>query len=69
MEFIASQNDLFVNIPLKDLKIRTNTLVALSVRRGRVIVPFGNDHIEANDSVVIVSCDSGIDDLNEVIHR
>lgn len=69
MEFIVSANDPFIGIPLKELKIRKNTLVALIVRGGRVIVPFGNDHIEANDSVVIVAGQSGIDDLNEVIHR
>lgn len=69
MEFIVSPTDPFVGIPLKELKIRKNTLVALIVRGGRVIVPFGNDHIEPNDSVVIVASESGIDDLNEVINR
>ena len=44
-------------------------LVAVIVRKGQVIVPFGNDHIEAGNSVVILSRDSGIKDLNEVIRR
>ena len=69
MEFIVSEDEPYIGIPLKDLRIRKNTLVAMIVRRGKVIVPFGNDHFEANDSVVIVAGESGIDDLNEVIHR
>ena len=69
IEFIASENDLFIGIKLKDLRVRRNTLVAVIVRRGKVIIPFGDDHIEAGDSVIIVSGDSGIDDLSEVIHR
>lgn len=69
MEFIVSEGEPYIGIPLKDLSVRQNTLVAMIVRRGKVIVPFGNDHIEANDSVVIVAGESGIDDLNEVIHR
>ena len=69
MEFIVSEGEPYIGIPLKDLSIRKNTLVAMIVRHGRVIVPFGNDHFEANDSVVIVAGESGIDDLNEVIHR
>ena len=44
-------------------------LVAVIVRKGKVIVPFGNDHIEDGDRVVIMACESGIRDLNEVIHR
>ena len=47
----------------------TATLVAVIVREGRVIVPFGNDHIEDGDRVVIIACESGISDLNEVIRK
>ena len=69
LEFIARASDPYVGIPLKDLKIRPGTLVAVIVRKGRVIVPFGNDHIETGDSVVIIACESGINDLNEVIRK
>lgn len=69
LEFIPKATDPYIGIPLRDLNIRRGTLVAVIVRQGRVIVPFGNDHIEAGDSVVIIACESGINDLNEVIHR
>lgn len=69
LEFIARHNDPYIGVPLKDLTMRKGTLVAVIVRRGRVIVPFGNDHIESGDSVVIIACESGISDLNEVIHK
>ena len=69
MEFIPRANDPYIGIPLKDLKVRPDTLIAVIVRKGQVIVPFGNDHIEAGDSVVVVACESGISDLNEVIHK
>ena len=36
---------------------------------GKVIVPFGNDYIEDGDHVIILACESGISDLNEVIRR
>lgn len=69
IEFIARPNDPYIGVALKDLNKRPNTLVAVIVRKGQVIVPFGNDHIEAGDSVVIIACESGIDDLNEVIFK
>lgn len=69
LEFIAKAGDPYIGIPLKDLTMRKNTLVAVIVRHGSVIVPFGNDHIEAGDSVVIMACEKGISDLNEVISK
>ncbi len=69
LEFVARPNDSYIGVPLRDLHKRPNTLVAVIVRAGRVIVPFGNDHIEAGDNVVIIACESGIGDLNEVIRK
>lgn len=69
IEFIARAGDPYIGIPLKNLTMRPGTLVGVIVRKGHVIVPFGNDHIEAGDSVVIIACESGIADLNEVIRR
>ena len=69
IEFTARGTDPYIGIPLKDLHVRKNTLVAVIVRRGKVIVPFGNDHIEDGDSVVIMACEGGISDLNEVIRK
>ncbi|MBQ2700851.1 MAG: Trk system potassium transporter TrkA [Clostridia bacterium] len=69
LEFIAQEGAPYIGIPLKDLTLRKNTLVAVIVRKGKVIVPFGNDYIEAGDSVVIVAGESGLSDLNEVIRH
>ena len=69
LEFIAREGDQYIGVALKDLHVRKNTLVAVIVRGSKVIVPFGNDHIEAGDRVVIMAGESGISDLNEVIRR
>ena len=69
LEFIARPNDPYINIPLKNLHMRKDTLVAVIVRGRQVIVPFGNDYIMAGDTVIIIACESGIGDLNEVIRK
>ncbi|MCQ2454103.1 MAG: Trk system potassium transporter TrkA [Clostridia bacterium] len=69
LEFIAREGDAYVGVPLRDLTTRKNTLVAVIVHQGHVIVPFGDDHIEAGDNVIILACESGIGDLNEVLYR
>lgn len=67
LEFDVRAGEKWLGIPLKNLVMRKNTLVAVIVRRGKVIVPFGNDTIEAGDSVVFMACESGIHDINQII--
>ena len=69
LEFIAREGDPYIGVPLKDLTVRSGTLVAIILHGGKVIIPFGNDVIRAGDSVVIIANESGITDLNEVIRR
>ena len=69
LEFIARAGDSYIGVPLKNLNIRKGALVAVIVHQGKVIVPFGDDHIEEGDRVVIIVCENGIGDLNEVIRK
>ncbi len=69
LEFIAMVDEPYIGVPLKDLKMKKGTLVVCIVRNGRITIPFGGDHIEAGDSVIIVVEGTGISDLNEVIER
>ncbi len=67
LEFVARKGDSYIGIPLKDVTTRKGALVSVIVHQGKIIVPFGKDHIEEGDHVVIISKDSGISDLNEVL--
>ncbi len=69
IEFIARKGDSYIGIPLKDLAMRKGTLVSVIVRQGKVIIPFGKDHIEVDDHVIVISRETGLSDLNEVIHK
>ncbi len=67
LEFIVREGAPYLGKPLKELTLRKNTLVAMITRKNKVIVPGGNDHLEAGDSVVIMAGERGISDLSEVI--
>ena len=69
LEFIARKGDSYIGIPLKDLNLKKGSLVSIIVHQGKIIVPFGNDHIEEKDHVVIISVEPGISDLNEVLYK
>lgn len=67
LEFIVKADLPYIGIRLQQLNLRENTLVAVIVRKGKVIVPFGGDHLEAGDNIIIITLASGIRDLSEVI--
>ena len=69
IEFIAKKGDPYINIPLKDLHTMKGVIVSVIVHQNKIIIPFGKDHIEEGDHVVIISGKPGISDLNEVLHK
>lgn len=63
LEFLAKKKEKYYNKPLKELKIKENCLIACIIREGKVIIPNGNDYIQQNDNVVIVTRHKNFDDL------
>ena len=68
LEFLAEGNMPYMHVPLKDLNIDPDCLIAVIVRENKVLVPFGNDAIENGDTVIIISKRAGVSALDEVIH-
>ena len=66
LEFIAQAGDNYIHVPLKDLHIISDALIAVIVRDGQVRVPFGNDTIEVGDYVVVISRRTGLSALGQV---
>ncbi|MGX8706648.1 MAG: NAD-binding protein, partial [bacterium] len=54
-EFTALENAPYLNIPLNQMKIRKGILVSVLVRDRKCIIPFGSDHIEAGDTVILTA--------------
>lgn len=66
IEFVVRERREYVGVPLKKLKIRKGILIASIVRGNELIIPKGDDCLMVNDSVVIVTTNSGFDDLKEI---
>jgi trk system potassium uptake protein TrkA len=69
LEFDVTPKFNACGIPLKDLKLRKNILIASIVRGDSVIIPGGHSTIEPGDSVVIVTADEQLCDLNEILAK
>ena len=66
MEFEVNDTTRNLGIPLKDLKLKKGILIAVLVHQGRVIIPDGSSSIQKGDTVIIVSRNHGILDINDI---
>lgn len=66
MEFTASANTRHLGVPLKDLHLRKGILIAVLARGGDIIIPEGSSSIQEGDSVILISRDLRILDLNDI---
>ncbi|MBR5247285.1 MAG: Trk system potassium transporter TrkA [Clostridia bacterium] len=66
LEFKISSDFHGIDIPLKDLSLKHDTLIACIIRNHRVLFPSGNDCIEKNDNVVVVTKANHISSINEI---
>lgn len=67
IEFLIDKESNVTNIPLMDMKLKDNLLVALISRKGRIIIPSGNDCIKKGDTVVVVTKHSGFNDIQDIL--
>lgn len=67
LEFRIREKTRYTGVPLKDLKLKTNHLVACIVRNRRMIIPGGNDTLEVGDSVIVISREQGLEDLQDIM--
>ena len=67
LEFKAKEDKKLINIPLKELKIKKNILLAGIVRDGKAIIPSGDDFIAAGDNVIVVTTNQYLDDLKDIL--
>ena len=66
IEFLVTDSSKVLNIPLKDLQLRKDILIAGIIRNHQVIIPSGMTSIEKGDSVIVVSKEV-LSDLDEIL--
>lgn len=66
MEFVVNATTRHLGVPLKDLRLKKGILIAVIIHNNKIIIPEGSSSISEGDSVIIVSRDSGILDINDI---
>lgn len=67
LEFIIKKETNYTNIPLKDLTIKPNNLIACIGRKRQIIIPNGEDMLRIGDSVVVVTKERKIQDITDIL--
>lgn len=67
LEFYVRSNARLIGIPLERLDLKPDILVSCINRNGKIIIPNGQDHIELGDTVIIVTTNTGLNDLNDIL--
>ena len=67
LEFVIPKKTKYTSIPLKDLHIKNNYLLACIIRDNRVIIPNGYDTLEPLDSVIIVTTNTSVKDVSDIL--
>lgn len=67
IEFLAEDYVKFLGKPLSSVKIKKNILIAAVKRKNKIFFPGGNDSIEKGDTVIVVSKDYAMYNLNDIL--
>lgn len=67
LEFIVSGEAGFTNIPLKDLRLKKNILIAGILRERKAIIPAGDDVILPGDRVVVIAGQHRLNTLADIL--
>ena len=67
LEFIVKAKTSYTDIPLKELVLKPNNLIACIARRREIIIPNGNDSIQVGDNVIVVTMKKQIQDIEDIL--
>lgn len=67
LEFDVAEDFEGLSIPLRDIKLKRNLLIAAIIRGGQVIYPNGQSTIEIGDSVIVVAASNRLSNLNNIL--
>jgi len=66
IELIVHSNSQIVNTPLKNARLPKNSIIGAIVRWNKVIIPHGEDIIQANDKIIIFALSSDIKKIERI---
>ena len=69
LEFHIQKGSPVIGRPIKDLLLIDNLLICSIYRKGKPMIPNGQDHMEEDDLVVVVTTKKGLHDVKDILKR
>lgn len=69
LEFKVAEDAEFVNIPIKDMSLKPNIVLAYIIRNSKIIFPRGNDFLLPDDNVIVVTTTKYLADLKDIFEK
>ena len=69
LEFSIKENSQITGTPLMNLSLKDNLLIGCIHRHGKIIIPRGHDSIEVGDTVIIVTTQKGLHDIQDILKK
>ena len=69
LEFAIRDHSPVVDVPLMDLNLKENLLISCITRRGKIIIPRGQDRIQVGDTVIVVTTQPGLHDIRDILKK
>ena len=66
-EFIAAEDSPLCGVPLRELRLKKDYIIACVSRGKTVIIPDGNTEIQAGDSVIVISANRSVQTLGGIL--
>ncbi len=67
IEFRVDEQSDVTDVPLMELQLKKNLLIAFINRKGSILLPSGQDCIKIGDSVMIVTTHTGFSDIRDIL--
>lgn len=68
LEFIIKENSPVTGMPIEELDLKTNVLIACINHNGKIIIPRGKDVISEGDTVIVVTTKTGLTDIRDILN-
>ena len=67
LEFCIRENSPVVGVPLMELNLKDNLLLCCINHKGKIIIPRGQDSIQVGDTVMVVTTNTGLRDIRDIL--
>lgn len=67
IEFEVSEGSRLIGVPISELKLKSEVIIACISRRGSILSPRGDDVLQGGDTVIVVTTHPGFDVLDDIL--